>query len=140
MSGPIHTTALTASSRAARARAPPAALKLLLSPSAPAHKAQKIKIAAALAGVRVDAATAKSDAELAAACPHARTVVLSTKDGPVTRSDAVLRYVAALNPAAELAGSTTSFRRAELLKDRGAAAAAMWIVRGEGVAPRVPRG
>ena len=79
----VHTTPLTIASRAARRG--PAPLELVVAPGAPAHKTQKIEVAAALANVKLSIKTAKDDAALTTLCPHAATVLLKTRNGPVTR-------------------------------------------------------
>ena len=99
----VHTTPLTIKSQAARRG--PAPLDLLVAPGAPEHKTQKIEVAAALANIKLRITAAKDDSELTKLCPHAATVVLTTRNGPVTRSDAVLKYVSGLNPATELCGA-----------------------------------
>ena len=99
----VHTTPLTIKSQAARRG--PAPLDLLVAPGAPEHKTQKIEVAAALANIKLRITAAKDEAELTKLCPHAATVVLTTRNGPVTRSDAALKYVAGLNPATELCGA-----------------------------------
>jgi len=103
VAGTVHTTPLTLKSQAARRG--PAPLELVAAPGAPAHKTQKIRIVASLAHVELKLISAKDEPALKALCPHAATVVLKTKNGPVTRSDAVLKYVAGLNPATELCGA-----------------------------------
>ena len=99
----VHTTPLTIASRAARRG--PAPLELVVAPGAPEHKTQKIEVAAALASIKLKITAAKDDAELTTRCPHAATMVLTTRNGPVTRSDAVLKYISGLNPATELCGA-----------------------------------
>ena len=102
----ICKTELTKRSKAVGKSGRPAALELVSSPTAPAFKSDKILIAAKLAGVAVTHTVAKSEAAVAALAPCAKTCVLQSKEGPVARSTAALRYVAQLSPVAELAGST----------------------------------
>jgi len=98
----VYATALTARSVKAAECGSRESLSVQFAASTPLFKRAKVLIVARLAGVAVQVEEDSAELEGAAS----RTCVLVTKEGPVTQSNAVVRYLAALRPEAEMYGSS----------------------------------
>lgn len=101
---PVYATALTESSAAAGSPNRKA-MKLYISAAAQDFQWKKVLIASRLVGVPLESLILKED-EFESLLPNARSCVLVTKDGSLTQTSTILRYLAELRPDLTLSGAT----------------------------------
>jgi glutathione S-transferase len=70
------------------------------------YQTNKILAAAAFADVKIELCEPPSDEKLAAMFPGAKLPLLEAKQGPLTQSNAIMRYIAELRPDSKLYGTT----------------------------------
>ena len=70
------------------------------------YQTNKILAAAKYADVKIELCAPPSEADLAKKFPGAKLPLLEAKQGPLTQSNAILRYIAELRPDGKLYGAT----------------------------------